>query len=72
MHPGSRNWAEPCKGRGFTDPFDSAIETPAILGAYSIGDRDAVMNLIVRDLLDASGEAHDSPSLEIDWASVRS
>lgn len=55
---------------GFHDPFDSAMPTPAILGPYSIGDRDTVMNLIVRDLLDASGVRLDWPKLEIDWASA--
>lgn len=55
---------------GFHDPFDSAMPTPAILGPYSIGDRDTVMNLIVRDLLDASGVSLDWPKLEIDWASA--
>jgi len=58
--------------RGFAGPLDSAIGTPAILGPYTLGDRDEVMNLIVRDLLDASGVASDWPSLEIDWASTSS
>ena len=56
----------------FYVPLDSAFDTPAILGPYSIGDRDAVINSIVRDLLDASGVADDWPRLEIDWPSARS
>jgi hypothetical protein len=56
---------------GLTDLFDSEFETPAILGPYSIGDRDLAMNSILRDLLDASGEAGEWPRLEIDWSSVR-
>jgi hypothetical protein len=55
---------------GFTELLDSAFDTPATLGPYSIGDRDEAMNLIVRDLLDASAVTTDWPSLEIDWASV--
>jgi hypothetical protein len=56
---------------GFMQPFASAFETPTIFGPYSIGDQDAAINSIVRDLLDASGEVNDLPRLEIDWASVR-
>jgi hypothetical protein len=55
--------------RGFTNPLGLTFETPATLGPYSLGDRDSVVNLIFRDLLDASGEAVDWPRLEIDWTS---
>jgi Schlafen, AlbA_2 len=55
--------------RGFNDPLDSHLPTDASLGPYSVGDRDLVMNLIVRDLLEGSGVAADQwPKLEIDWA----
>jgi hypothetical protein len=44
-----------------------AAQTRA-LGVYSIGDKDLVMNLIVRDLLEGSGVIGDgSPKLEIGW-----
>jgi hypothetical protein len=55
---------------GSIETLHSAFDTPASLGPYSIGDRDAVMNLIVRDLLDASGVGAESPPLEIDWSSM--
>lgn len=54
---------------GFLNPLDSHMPAPAILGPYSIGDKDLVMNLLVRDLLEGSGVAADGwPKLEIDWA----
>ena len=46
----------------------SAFETPAMLGRYSVGDRDRVMNLIARDLQEACGVANDQETLEIDWS----
>ncbi len=59
----------PGLGGGLGEDFGSAFETPVILGPYAVGDREDVMNLIVRDLYDASGE-HSEPSiLEIDWPS---
>jgi hypothetical protein len=55
--------------RGFSDPLDSRLPTNASLGPYTIGDKDLVMNLIVRDLLEGSGVDADTwPKLEIDWA----
>ncbi len=55
--------------QGLTGPLDSPLETDARLGPYSVGDKDLVMNLIVRDLIEGSGVAADQwPKLEIDWS----
>ena len=54
---------------GIGEDFGSAIETPVILDLYSVGDRDEVMNLIVRDLYDASGINTPPADLKIDWPS---
>jgi hypothetical protein len=50
----------------FYAPFD----TPALLGQSSLGDRDEVINLILRDLHDANGEMYEVPRVDIDWTSV--
>jgi hypothetical protein len=55
---------------GLFELLGSPVASPARVGPYSIGDRDAVMNLIVRDLLDGSAVTADWPKLEIDWASA--
>lgn len=52
---------------GSFESFGDELATPAILGPYSIGDGDKAMNLIVRDLYDASAIPQDAPQLEIDW-----
>jgi len=46
--------------------------TPAVLGPYSVGDRDKAMNLIIRDLYEASGQPTDFPlpTLEIGWSAL--
>lgn len=53
----------------------SSLDTPTILGPYSIGDRDKVVNLIIRDLYEAAGEPTDDPvlplpTLEISWSAL--
>jgi hypothetical protein len=68
----STNGAADCAVQLVTGPIarllGSAFETPAILGRYSVGDRDRVMNLIARDLQEACGVANDQATLEIDWS----
>jgi hypothetical protein len=53
--------------RGTFDVFGSDFATPAILGPYGVGDRDDVMNRIVRDLYDASAVPANLPRLEMEW-----
>jgi len=56
-------------GYGIGEEFGQPIQTPVILDTYSVGNRDEVMSLIVRDLYDASGEHLEPPTLKIDWPS---
>jgi hypothetical protein len=50
---------------GFSDNFGADFLTPATLGPYPLGDRDKVMNLIVRDLYDAAAIPEDPLDLKI-------
>lgn len=56
-------------GGSFPELYD-AFETPALLGPYSLGESDAVVNTVVRDLFDASGNMSESPKVDVDWTSV--
>jgi hypothetical protein len=54
---------------GIGEDFGSPIETPVILDLYSVGDRDEVLNLIVRDLYDSSAINQPPDTLKINWPS---
>lgn len=57
-------------GGAFDGTLGEGIQTPELFGPYVVGNRDAVMNLIVRDLYDASGEGgvRPLPALRMDWS----
>ncbi len=65
---GSFTFVQLLMGSELPRELGERFQTPVTLGPYPIGDREGVMNLIVRDLLDASGTPLNLGRLEIDWA----
>ena len=43
------------------------IGTPLSLGPYEVGDKNVVMNTVLRDLTDATGDRFEAPRIEIQW-----
>jgi hypothetical protein len=55
---------------GFPGPLGSEFTTPSLPELYPVGDREKVINLIVRDVYDAAGVPESPPDLNIDWSTM--